>query len=239
MALTRTITGVSDDTQLPFDDGETNSSISNNNGSRSITQVAGDVSDTLSQEVQDKVQGYIGYVTDFYNPNSINPSQEVEADTWTNLEPALYILEDHRPDTMKEVATDGYLMQSHQEHGHESHGANHFTLAGLESGSFGFVRILFNLTPEVDESSAQVRLHFNTNSATSASGLTEFTTEAQALVMTQGAELSYSDEQLITFFVGDTLGGLDLETAGSFHIQVKSSVEAQLEVQGVTFYINR
>jgi hypothetical protein len=34
MALTRTITGVSDDSQLPFDDGETNSSISNNNVSR-------------------------------------------------------------------------------------------------------------------------------------------------------------------------------------------------------------
>ena len=35
MALTRTITGVSDDAQLPFDDGERNSSISNNNNSRS------------------------------------------------------------------------------------------------------------------------------------------------------------------------------------------------------------
>jgi hypothetical protein len=34
MALTRTITGVSDDSQLPFDDGERNSSISNNNLSR-------------------------------------------------------------------------------------------------------------------------------------------------------------------------------------------------------------
>ena len=74
MALTRTITGVSDDTQLPFDDGETNSSISNNNGSRSITQVAGDVSDTLSQEVQDKVQGYIGYVTDLKFYRIIIPS---------------------------------------------------------------------------------------------------------------------------------------------------------------------
>ncbi len=35
MALQRTITGVSDDTQLPFDDNESVSNVSNNSGSRS------------------------------------------------------------------------------------------------------------------------------------------------------------------------------------------------------------
>ena len=57
--------------------------------------------------------------------------------------------------------------------------------------------------------------------------------------MTQGAENTYSDEILVSFFVGDTLNGDTLDHAGSFHVQLKSSVDADLEVLGITLYIHK
>ena len=183
-------------------------------------------------------QGFIGYITNYYNFDGSNPSQELVANEWSDLEPTIATLYDERTDNMKSGSSNGYLPASHEGDGHDTHGANHFSLAGLENGSFCNVRILYNMTPEVDESSSQVRLHFSTNAAAQASGLTEFTIEAQSLVMSQGAQETYSDENLISFFVGDTLSGLTEVEAGSFHIQVKSSVESDLEILGVTLYAN-
>jgi len=184
------------------------------------------------------VQGFIGYITNYYNFDGSNPSQTLNADEWSDLDPTVATLYDERTDAMKLGSTEGYLPESHVSDGHNTHGANHFSLAGLESGSFCTVRILYNMTPEIDESSSQVRLHFSTNAAAQASGLTEFTIQAQSLVMTQGAQEAYSDENLISFFVGDTLSGLTEAEAGSFHVQVKSSVESSLEILGVTLYAN-
>jgi len=183
-------------------------------------------------------QGFIGYITNYYNFDGSNPSQTLVADEWTDLEPTITTLYDERTDAMKLGSPEGYLPESHSEHGHDTHGSNHFSLAGLENGSFCSVRILYNMTPEIDESSSQVRLHFSTNATAQESGLTEFTIQAQSLVMSQGAQETYSDENLISFFVGDTLSGLTEEEAGSFHIQVKSSVESDLEILGVTLYAN-
>lgn len=191
-----------------------------------------------SNQILANAQGFIGYVTDYYNFDGSNPVQQLEADTFTDLDPQIQQLFDERTDAMKAGSAEGYLPASHGEHGHSTHGANHFSLAGLEKGSFCTVRILYKLTPEIDESSSQVRLHFSTNSTAQASGLTEFTVESQSLVMSEGANTAYSDENLISFFVGDTLSGDTEETAGSFHISVKSSVEADLEILGVTLYAN-
>lgn len=228
MAIERNITGTADGNDLFTD--QSSSTTLNNNTSR--------VSSSDRNSSLSNAQGFIGYVTDYYNFDGSNATQSLEANTFTDLEPQIQTLFDERTDAMKSGSKEGYLPASHGEHGHDTHGANHFSLAGLEKGSFCTVRILYNLTPEIDESSSQVRLHFSTNSTTQASGLTEFTIESQSLVMTDGANRSYSDENLISFFVGDTLAGLTEEEAGSFHISIKSSVEADLEVLGVTLYAN-
>ena len=209
---------------------ETVNNVSNNNvqtttASRTISQVS-------------NAQGFIGYITNYYNFNGTNPTQSLVADEWTDLEPEITTLYDERTQAMKSGSEQGYLPAEHGEHGHETHGANHFSLAGLEDGSFCTVRILYNMTPEVDESSSQVRLHFSTNQSAQATGLSEFTIQAQSLVMGQGAQETYSDENLISFFVGDTLSGSTEADAGSFHVQVKSSVESDLEILGVTLYAN-
>ena len=228
MAIIRTVTGVNDGSELFTD--QANSSTVNNNASRVALNQKG------SSFVN--AQGFIAYITNYYNFDGSNPIQQLEADTFTDLEPTIAQIFDERTEAMKSGSPDGYLLASHEEHGHSSHGANHFSLAGLENGSFCTVRILYNLTPEIDESSSQVRLHFSTNTSAQATGLTEFTIESQSLIMSQGANQSYSDENLVSFFVGDTLSGLTEADAGSFHISIKSTVEADLEVLGVTLYAN-
>lgn len=183
----------------------------------------------IASGVKDAVQGYYAYVTNFYDPATANTVQELDAATWTDVNPDVYLTFDKRPTSMVEAAPVAY----------DYDGTKHFTLAGLDEGSFVTVRLLFRVDPEIDESSADVRLHFNTNAATAAGGLDHFHIETQALNMTQGADIFYSDENLITFFVGDTLSGDTVADAGSFHVQVKSSVEADMEVLGVTMYISK
>ena len=182
----------------------------------------------LSTSVQEDVQGYYGYVTDYYKFDGSNATQELDADTWTDLSPAINQVFDGRATSQIKASADIY-----------DSATGFFTLAGLEDGSFGFVRTLVRLDPEIDESTASIRILFETNEATTAGGLSGFNTEAQAVVMTQGADQFYSDENVITFFVGDTLSGTTLANAGRFKIQVKSSVESTLEVLGATLYINK
>ena len=183
----------------------------------------------ISSTVAANNQGYYGYVTNYYDPVTTNSVQTLAANEWTDVTPDIYLTFDNRPASMVEAAPVAY----------DYDGTKHFSLAGLEDGSFVTVRLLFRVDPEVDESSADVRLHFNTNAATAAGGLENFYVETQALNMTQGANIQYSDENLITFFVGDTLSGSTLADAGAFHVQVKSSVEADMEVLGVTMYISK
>ena len=182
----------------------------------------------LKKTTQEDVQGYYGYITNYYNFDGSNTTQELDADTWTDLSPTINTTFDGRTTSMIDAAPDIY-----------DPATGFFTLAGLEDGSFGFVRTLVRIDPEVDESTANIRILFETNEATQPSGLTEFTTESQAVVMTQGADKFYSDENIITFFVGNTLSGTTPANAGKFKVQVKSSVEATLEVLGVTFYVNK
>lgn len=259
MPITRNVSGVSDDSHHPFDDIESLKSVTRNDNARTQGVSAGDRDASLPvanegdvlladrtgefvntplSSVTSQAQGFIGYVTDYYSFNGSNPVQQLEAETFTDLQPQIQQLFDERTSAMKLGSSEGYLPASHGGHGHSTHGANHFSLAGLENGSFCTVRILYKLTPEIDESSSQVRLHFSTNSASQSSGLTEFTIESQSLVMSEGANQGYSDENLISFFIGDTLSGATESEAGSFHVSVKSSVEADLEILGVTLYAN-
>ena len=83
-----------------------------------------------------------------------------------------------------------------------------------------------------------MRLHFTTNTATQGTGLTTFNIEKQALVMTVGAAVTYSSEEMISFFVGDTLAGDTKEDAGRFCIEINGTTDGTFEVLGVTVMID-
>ena len=112
----REITGVNDGSAL-FPDF-TSSTVTNNSATSSV------VNTKTSQDVKD-AQGFIGYVTNYYNFDGSNPVQSVVADTWTDLQPTVQTLFDERTDSMKSGSTEGYLPATHGEHGHGTHGAYH------------------------------------------------------------------------------------------------------------------
>ena len=171
--------------------------------------------------VQDVVSGYRSIVTPYYDPNTVNSVQQLLAETWTGIVPDVYLDESHEIDTMAPQTTYDSAI-------------GRWYLAGTQPGTHCIARILYQITPDEDESQLDLRLNFVTNPDTIATGLFTFNVEAVATVMSQGADIPYTDEVLISFFVGDTLFGPDQANAGSFTVQAKSSVDADFEVLSVT-----
>ena len=182
------------------------------------------VNDT-TEDVKDAIQGYVGVITDYYKFDGSNTTQDLVAGEWTKLESSENVIFDYKMEGQEGLELWNSTTDT-------------FHLAGLDEGSFASIRILCRMNPEVDESSATIRLNFQTNAATQAS-LPSFQVESQLFNMTQGADVWYSDEENISFFVADSLSGNTIAEAGSVTMEIKSSVDAQVEVLAYTLYMNK
>ena len=182
-------------------------------------------------------QGYYAYTTDFYTTGVGNTTQEIEEGVWTLLQPQVASdgLYNHQPTCMDEANSGDPWVGSGATIGT---GQTEFSLAGTKPGTMCLVRTLIRFEPDTDETDLDLRLHFTTNTATQGTGLTTFNTEKQALVMTTGAGVTYSSEEIISFFVGDTLYGDTKADAGRFCIEANATTDGTLEIQGVTVMID-
>ena len=187
--------------------------------------------------VIDQGQGYYAYTTDFYTVGVANTTQEIAEGVWTLLQPQVAAtgLYDHQPTCMSQANSGDPWVGSGATIGT---GQTEFSLAGTKPGSMCLVRTLIRFEPDTDETDLDLRLHFTTNTATQGTGLTTFNTEKQALVMTTGAGVTYSSEEIISFFVGDTLYGDTKADAGRFCIEANATTDGTLEIQGVTVMID-
>ena len=187
--------------------------------------------------VIDQGQGYYAYTTDFYTVGVANTTQEILEGEWTLLQPQVAAtgLYNYVPTCMQEANNGDPWIGAGATIGT---GQTEFSLAGTKPGSMCLVRTLIRFEPDTDETDLDLRLHFTTNTATQGTGLTNFNTEKQALVMTTGAGVTYSSEEIISFFVGDTLAGLTTTDAGSFCIECNATTDGTLEIQGVTVMID-
>ena len=178
----------------------------------------------IKEFVKEDIQGYIAVISDYYSGDAAvaasNPVVEVVEDVWTQLEIQPLVILDETPDSQKEI-------------GIFDTATNSFSLAGLDAGSNMVMRTLIRLRPDVDEGAASLRLNFTTNTGES------FSIESRLSDMAQGADVDYQDESIITAFAGSNLAGATKETAGSFIVEVNSSVDADLEVLAFTLYINK
>lgn len=183
----------------------------------------------IQDSVKEDIQGYYAIISKSYSADAAvraeNPVVEVLADTWTKLEIDVLDSADETPDAQKAL-------------GIFDAADNRFSLAGLDDGSNILMRAVVRLRPDVDEGSASLRLNFTTNTATQPF-LTGFPVETQLFNMTQGADVDYSDEAIITAFVGSTLSGSTLADSGSFVLEINSTVDTDLEVLAFTLYINK
>jgi len=182
-------------------------------------------------------QGYYAYTTDFYTVGVANTTQEIEEGVWTLLQPQVASdgLYNYQPTCMEEANSGDPWVGTGATIGT---GQTEFSLAGTKAGTMCLVRTLIRFEPDTDETDLDLRLHFTTNTATQGTGLTNFNTEKQALVMTTGAGVTYSSEEIISFFVGETLEGQTKEDAGSFRIEANATTDGTLEIQGVTVMVD-
>ena len=183
----------------------------------------------IQDSVKEDIQGYYAIVSKSYSSDAAvraeNPVVEVLADTWTKLEIDILDSADETPDAQKEI-------------GIFDAADNRFSMAGLDDGSNILMRAVVRLRPDVDEGSASLRLSFTTNTATQPF-LTGFPIETQLFNMTQGADIDYSDEAIVTAFIGPTLSGSTIADSGSFILEINSTVDTDLEVLAFTLYINK
>ena len=183
-----------------------------------------------SDAVKEDIQGYYTIISKSYSGDPVvraeNSVVEIPADTWTKLEIDVLDIGDETPDAQKALGIFDVA-------------DNRFSMGGLDDGSNFLMRAVVRLRPDVDEGSASLRLNFITNPTTQSAGLPGFTIETQLFNMTQGADIDYSDEALITAFVGNTLSGDTIANAGSFTVEINSTVDTDLEVLAFTLYINK
>ena len=182
-------------------------------------------------------QGYYAYTTDFYTTGVGNTTQEIEEGVWTLLQPQVAStgLYNEQPTCMVEANSGDPWVGSGATIGT---GQTEFSLAGTKAGTMCLVRTLIRFEPDTDETDLDLRLKFTTNTATQGTGLTNFYTEKQALVMTTGAGVTYSSEEIISFFVGETLEGTTKADAGKFCIEANATTDGTLEIQGVTVMVD-
>ena len=187
-----------------------------------------------TSDVRDAIQGYYGYTTDYYTVGVANTTQFVGAGETTMIMPQVAAVYQYMPTVMSDVSTNPYVGSGAT----IGTGQTEFSLAGLGSGASCIVRTALAFDPDEDNSNLDIQLKFTTNTATQASGLTNFNIlKENALIMTVGGEQRYISENLFSFFVGTTLEGTTQEDAGSFRIEVIPSADGDLEVLAVTVNI--
>ena len=180
---------------------------------------------------RDAIQGYYGYTTDYYTVGVANTTQEIGAGTTTMIMPQVAEVYQHMPTIMSGVNTNPYVGTGAT----IGTGQTEFSLAGLSSGASCIVRTALAFNPDEDNTNLDVQLRFTTNTATQATGLTNFTIKKeQAIIMNEGADQQYISENLFSFFVGTTLEGTTQSDAGTFRVEVVPSNDGELEILAVT-----
>lgn len=208
-----------------------------NGENQAVTQNGTPVAGLQSSDLilaRDYTQGYYGLLSNFYFTGGVSTETEIELEdtnTWIdiNLDVDALGLFDNRPSTMKAA----------QAVGHTGAGTQVdpivFDLEGLDVHAHANFRASMTFEPDVDESQLEARLLFARHSGTSPSD--DFSIEEVALNMSQGADVEYTAEPMLSFFVGDTIDTNGAGDAGKCRFQVKSSVEGTVRMRALTWYI--
>ncbi len=188
-----------------------------------------------TQSTSDKIQGHYSLLSPFYfggvATEKVIPEEDV--DTWCDVEMTVDLtgLFDYRPEDMILA----------QPTGHEGTGAINspfiFKIEGLTQSSFASVRSSMSFLPDDDEGQLETRLLFNRHSGSSPSE--DFSIEEVSLSMQNGADVEYSVEPTLSFFVGDTIDTNGANDAGKFKFQIKTTVPGVVSMKGISFYINK
>ena len=176
-------------------------------------------------------QGYFAVLTNFYFTGGVATETEISVDDINtfvdvNFDVDTQGLFDYRPAQMQAVEPSPY-----------DNSTGIFSLEGLTIESSCQFRASMSFEPDEDEGQLEARLLFNRHSGTTPSD--DFSIESVALTMSQGADIEYPAEPLLSFFVGDTIDTNAPGDAGKCRFQVKSSVPGTIRMRALTWYISQ
>ena len=176
-------------------------------------------------------QGYFAVLTNFYFTGGVATETEISVDDINtfvdvNFDVDTQGLFDYRPAQMQAAEPTPYDSST-----------NLFKLDGLTLESSCQFRASMSFEPDEDEGQLEARLLFNRHSGTTPSD--DFSIESVALTMSQGADIEYPAEPLLSFFVGDTIDTNAPGDAGKCKFQVKSSVPGTIRMRALTWYISQ
>ena len=201
------------------------------------TEFVGVGSTAVTNTIRDASQGFYGYTTDFYTVGVANTTQDLEEDEFTLVQPQVAVggTYSYLPTRMHTCNNGDPWIGSGTTIGT---GQTEFSLAGTIPRSTVLVRFAYDFVPDVDDSDLDLRLHFTTNTTTQAGGLTNFDIDKQGMVCSVGAGITYGGENLISFFVGETLAGDTKAEAGRFCVQANASDGGTLEVKALNIIVD-
>lgn len=186
----------------------------------------------FSREVNLDLQGYYARLTNFYFTGGVATETVVssgQVDSWITpnftMEPTEGLF-DKRPNFMKEALADPFDVSTSK-----------FSLDGLTTQSSVVFRASLSFEPDEDGGQVDARLLFNRHSGTTPSD--DFSVEAVALNMQQGADIEYAAEPNLTFFVGDTIDTNGVGDAGKCVFQFKTTVPGTMRMRALTWYITQ
>ncbi len=119
-----------------------------------------------------------------------------------------------------------------------------FSFAGQSEGSFDSFRIVFNVTPEENESALDIRLVFMTNPTTQLGGLSTFELSRRTLTFIDGADITYEHQETFAYYAGDTLKDLaddnpSWDQSGFFFVEARPNVDMNFELLSMTNFANK
>ena len=195
---------------------------------------SGGAGDALSSLVADDIQGYYGLLTNFYFVGSTPTATEITTETvdqWIDINFDVDALGtfDYRPSAM----------QAANAVGHTGSGTVAdpivFLIEGLTTRAACNFRASLTFEPDIDEAQLETRLIFDRHTGTTPND--QFPIADVSLSMTQGADIEYDAEPMLSFFVGDTIDTNGVGDAGKCKFQIRSSVEGTLRMRALTWYI--
>ena len=188
--------------------------------------------DVIQQFDAASVQGYYARLTNFYFTGGVATETEIaieDINTYFTpnftMEPTLGLF-DNRPAAMKAALADPFDVATSE-----------FSLEGLTIESSVNFRASLTFEPDEDGGQLDARLLFNRHSGTTPSD--DFEIADVAITMTQGADIEYNGEPLLTFFVGDTIDTNGPGDAGVCKFQLRSTVPGTVRMRALTWYISQ
>ena len=179
-------------------------------------------------------QGYIGLLSPFYftgdaTETAVGPD---DVSNWIDVELVVDAqgVFDNRPTDMQEDST-GYTGTG------VAGDPFVFSLEGLDTTSFANFRASMTFEPQEDEGQLESRILFTRH--TGATPSNDFPIEEVTLSMQQGANIEYSAEPMLSFFVGDSIDTNGPGDSGKVRFQVKSDVQGTLRTRALTLYVNK